>query len=522
MMLSVQPLPPFTESMVTSQIHNLCVLAIFKNETMNMKVWIEHYINQGVDHFYLIDNGSNDNPLNILQEYIDKKIVTYYALPEKHKQIEHYKTVFTKENVKEKAKWLIICDLDEFFFGTIEKLSDALVQYEQYDIIYSNWLMFGSNGLIQHPKDIRIGNNTRVEIINNHTKYIVKPDKIGDTNNIDLHEIHNINNAIFVNDRIHLNHYPIQSLEFFEKVKMKRGAADGAAHENIRDMSYFNEYNENTTFEDNLLKNIVLNGYNSVVINHNSGFFSNCSVRLDAIINYFNREKKLPNIVDSSKSFEWYKNNMLDDITFDYFEHYDNIQPNILYEGPIDYVESHQFKNYNHLDYNKICPFVHKYFTPSDLIKKHIVMIERKYNVFDYSNICVLFYRGNDKITETELSEYENILQKAKDIVKKQPNIKFLVQSDETDFINKCVETFPNQTFYFKDEIRHMNNRSTTVDKAFSDKNNEFSKYYLAITIIMSKCKYIILGSSGNCSIWIMFFRGNNNNVNQFLKNQWV
>lgn len=261
MMLSVQPLPPFTESMVSSQKYNLCVIAIFKNETMNMKVWLDHYIIQGVDHFYLIDNGSDDSPLNILQEYIDKKIVTYYSLPEKHKQIEHYKTVFTKENIKEKAKWLIICDLDEFFFGTSEKLSDTLVEYEPYDIIYSNWYMFGSNGLIQHPKDIRIDNNTRVEIVNHHTKYIVKPDKIGDINNINIHEVHNINNAIFVNDRIHLNHYPIQSLEFFEKVKMKRGAADGAAHENIRDMTYFDKYNENTTFEDNLLKNIVLNGY---------------------------------------------------------------------------------------------------------------------------------------------------------------------------------------------------------------------------------------------------------------------
>ena len=64
-------------------MHYLSVMAIFKNETMNLKLWIEHYLWQGVEHFYLIDNGSNDNPLSILQEYIDNGIVTYYFLPEK-------------------------------------------------------------------------------------------------------------------------------------------------------------------------------------------------------------------------------------------------------------------------------------------------------------------------------------------------------------------------------------------------------------------------------------------------------
>ena len=59
----------------------LSVLAQFKNETMNLKVWIEHYLWQGVEHFYLIDNGSTDNPLSILQEYINRGIVSYYYKP---------------------------------------------------------------------------------------------------------------------------------------------------------------------------------------------------------------------------------------------------------------------------------------------------------------------------------------------------------------------------------------------------------------------------------------------------------
>ncbi len=76
-------------------------------------------------------------------------------------------------------------------------------------------------------------------------------------------------------------------------------------------------------------------------------------------------------------------------------------------------------------------------------------------------------------------------------------------------------------TFYFKDERRHMNKCNSTVDIVFKEKNNEFSKYYLAITIIMSKCKYIICGS-GNCSAWIMLYRGNSKNVYQSMGDRWI
>ena len=79
---------------------------------------------------------------------------------------------------------------------------------------------------------------------------------------------------------------------------------------------------------------------------------------------------------------------------------------------------------------------------------------------------------------------------------------------------------FPHNSFYFKDEIRHMKKCNDTVDKKMKSQNYDFSKKYLAITIIMSKCKFIICGS-GNCDMWIMFYRGNNNNVIQYLNGTW-
>jgi hypothetical protein len=265
----------------------------------------------------------------------------------------------------------------------------------------------------------------------------------------------------------------------------------------------------------------MLNGSikdNCVITWHSYGFFSCCSVILHNIIHYINLNKKLP-FSDSTKSFEWYKKEKRD-ITYDYFEN-PNINQDqyvdVQDEKSIDYKETYQFINYSNLDYN-VTKIVEKYFTPSIQIKEIINSMESKYTI-DYNNICVLFYRGNDKITETKLCDYNDYLIYANKIMQMDPNVIFLIQSDETEFIEFMTEHFPN-SFYFKDEARHIKKCNSTVDHVMRHTNDAFSKYYLAITIIMSKCKYIICGS-GNCSIWIMLYRGNNQNVCQYLNGTW-
>ena len=55
---------------------------------------------------------------------------------------------------------------------------------------------------------------------------------------------------------LQLNHYPIQSWEFFESVKMRRGAADVADSENARDRAYFEKYDFREV-EDTALRDFV-------------------------------------------------------------------------------------------------------------------------------------------------------------------------------------------------------------------------------------------------------------------------
>jgi len=233
--------------------YKLCVLAIFKNETMVLKTWLEHYLHQGVDHFYLIDNDSDDNPLEILQPYIDRGVVTYHFAPEKHNQVGHYRDMFLKEDLKNKTEWLIICDLDEFFYGVDDTLNKTLDNYSEYDVVLSGWLLFGSNGTqIEQPKNI-LKTIVMREEVHRTTKYIFKPQNI-DATAIGVHDINQEGcKQILENEKIKLNHYRIQSKEFFI-IKQKRG--DVAADVRYSEQN-FQEYDGGKTIKDETLKEIT-------------------------------------------------------------------------------------------------------------------------------------------------------------------------------------------------------------------------------------------------------------------------
>lgn len=263
---------------------------------------------------------------------------------------------------------------------------------------------------------------------------------------------------------------------------------------------------------------------NIIYIKQSAGFFSCCSVRLDAIIQYYNRYNKLPEIVDSTHQYKLYKLKEQEniDITNEYFIYSDLLDLNIT-ELPkfILYKENFQGKNYKNIDYKNILPFVNKYFVPSKEVFKATSSISNKYNL-DYNNTCVLFYRGLDKITEFSIPSYKDVFKQAHKIKEQNPDIKFLIQSDETDFIIAATLQFPG-SIVFRDETRSVFRQINSVDLIYQEKNENFyySKIFLAIVLIMSKCKYIIC-NTGNISLWTCFYRGNANNVFQYLNYEYI
>jgi hypothetical protein len=181
-----------------------------------------------------------------------------------------------------------------------------------------------------------------------------------------------------------------------------------------------------------------------------------------------------------------------------------------------------QYLDFKTLKYDELLPFVSKYFTPSSEIMQYVSIIESRYQLHDYSSICCLFYRGNDKITEMDIGSYEEFVARGKAVQEQNPNTLFLIQSDEYEFIQHMIHEFPNHIL-LHDFIRYVPRCNSQVDKLNlgNDTNFLFSKFYVAITKIMSKCN-IIICNSGNCAFWIAFFRGHTNGMQQYLNGKWV
>ena len=50
-------------------MYNFCICAVFKNESHILEEWLLHYIHHGVEHFYLINDNSDDNFETITNKY---------------------------------------------------------------------------------------------------------------------------------------------------------------------------------------------------------------------------------------------------------------------------------------------------------------------------------------------------------------------------------------------------------------------------------------------------------------------
>lgn len=235
--------------------YTLGLLVIAKNETMVINEYIEHYLWQGVEQIYFIDNGSTDDTKRKLVKYIQKGQLQYFDMPEKHKQEEHYNHIYNSV-AKQECKWLIVCDVDEYIYNRSKgkNIQDYLstLDYNKVGQVLLNWKMFGSAGFEKQPAHIRDSFVLRKNDLDENTKCIVNTDIV---NLLRIHK-HDFKDpsaeTITRPPELALNHYAIMSKEYFSTVKMTRGDVSTMAHENVRDWDYFTRYDFKEVYDDEL------------------------------------------------------------------------------------------------------------------------------------------------------------------------------------------------------------------------------------------------------------------------------
>ena len=243
------------------------VVAMFKNESHVLKEWLEHYLREGVDTFLLIDNNSSDNYRPILEPYLHTKQVYLMKSKKKNAQVELYNRWLPEAK---KFDWVIVVDLDEFIYARngFKTIKDYLATVDK-DIykIQIPWKLFGSSGLKKQPNSViqHFVHRRKFPESGTHTNI---PERVIDIKTImrgphlQKIQIHNSNvtnlHQCFPNNKddpdtfftvidesllrthfLHLNHYRIQSWEFYKKVKMTRGDAAVKNFDTIRTRKYF-------------------------------------------------------------------------------------------------------------------------------------------------------------------------------------------------------------------------------------------------------------------------------------------
>jgi hypothetical protein len=241
--------------------YKLAVGAMFKNEGLAMVEWIEHHLYHGVEHFYLIDdNQSTDDSVERLQPYIDRGLVTLYSvnvpyfLGRQSMMYTHYILPHLKE-----TEWMLMIDLDEFVWSPKAlDLRTILDQCGAFSQIQMYQLNFGSSGHETQPKSI-VANFTKrcKEDMSGGYKYFIsskyKFKKLG------AHHAEYVNPedkqsfVILQHEWFALNHYVLQSREFWESVKCgpTRNDSDGYR---VRKKEEFNHTEWNDREDTELLE----------------------------------------------------------------------------------------------------------------------------------------------------------------------------------------------------------------------------------------------------------------------------
>lgn len=216
-------------------MYELCVGAIFKNEAHCMREWIEHYLFHGVEHFYLLNDGSTDDFLDVLDPYIRRGLITLYTVSwgmYYGRQTDLYCKYIQPHLTNKDMKWLLMIDLDEFVWSPYSvDLREILRMCPHYCQVQFNHTIFGSNGHEDQPaslvagftrrdKDLLSGPGCRKYIVNSsypvahlcihHAKQENKQDEKESFKELGP-------------EWFRINHYVCQSRSFWRDIKCTRG-----------------------------------------------------------------------------------------------------------------------------------------------------------------------------------------------------------------------------------------------------------------------------------------------------------
>ncbi len=167
-----------------SNIFYLTAMLRIKNEARFLPELIAYHLELGIEHFYLYDNQSTDNPREVLKPFINSGYVTIIDWPIRPASPRCYFDFWQK--YAHLSKWVAFIDADEYIVEPTDGfLKNHLLSIEgKVPALALNWMYFGSSGHDKIPAGLLIQNFKRCgNDINRHVKVIVQPEQVHSTYN---------------------------------------------------------------------------------------------------------------------------------------------------------------------------------------------------------------------------------------------------------------------------------------------------------------------------------------------------
>ncbi len=136
--------------------YSLAICAIFNDEADYLQEWIEYHLHVGVEHFYLYNNNSKDDYLNVLFPYIAQGIVdcTEWPSPQDQDWVPYQIGAYNHCLKNSKAYWLAIIDIDEFIVPVNEdNILAILSEFKDFGGLKVFWQNYGTSFLPSLPPD---------------------------------------------------------------------------------------------------------------------------------------------------------------------------------------------------------------------------------------------------------------------------------------------------------------------------------------------------------------------------------
>jgi glycosyltransferase involved in cell wall biosynthesis len=224
------------------------IIAIFKNESTNLEEWILHYISQGVKTIYMIDNGSDDQYLPIIEKYSYK--IRLFICPERYQQVKHYNYVYHHvKQEKDLPDWILVVDLDEFAycpkFDTINE-GIKLLPPDVNEVTIPEQ-PYGSSGFVTHPRGKIVESFVYRQPENLSCKSLFRVSSVNE-GELGIHETQKEWARFNGKEIFRVNHYLIQSREYFQNIVMPRG--DACYFFYHKGLDYFEKHDKLSTVLD--------------------------------------------------------------------------------------------------------------------------------------------------------------------------------------------------------------------------------------------------------------------------------